>query len=257
MPDVIFARPRWEYQSYSDLWRLVELSAYPLIYMDEINFQSDNCYIFSTPATDWHHGWADTKARLIYYNIEWYLNVDYRTIPGVEVWSADKWYAERIDAQYVPMGSHVSLNPHPSARAEKKYDAATLWAGTYNRYHAEDLLRQRELSLAPNGWGEERHNILMQSRMMVCVHQQPNVYTVAPQRWALAAAYHLPIVSETLSDAGLMHDVTITTDLESIGEVAASWLQTNNIGKLAAKGEALHQLLCHEHTFKTCIERAL
>lgn len=257
MVDVIFARPRWDYQSYSDLWRLIELSGFPLIYMDEMDLQSDNTYIFSQPPTDWHHGWDNPRARIIYWAIEWYLDVDYQVIPGVELWSADKWYADRISAKYVPMGSHPALNPHPDDTTEKLYDVATLWAGSYNRYHADDLIKQQGLNIAPNGWGDERHRILSQSRMMVAVHQYPEAKTVAPQRWALAAAYKLPILSETLTDAGLVDSVTLQTDLENIGFVAASWIEPQNLGKLAAKGRELHRLLCHEYTFRKGIEAAL
>lgn len=257
MSQVIFARPRWDYQSYSDLWRLIELSGYPLIFIDEIDPQSDNTYIFSQPPTDWSHGWPNAKARIIYHAIEWYLDVDYSNVPCVEMWSADKWYADRIGARYVPMGSHRDLNPRPQEASDKQYDVCTLWAGSYPRYHAEDLLQRESVIRAPNGWGDERHKILSQSRMMVCVHQYPEAKTLAPQRWALAAAYKLPIVSETLADAGMLADVTIQCDLEDIGAVASSWRRTENAGRLRERGEVLYQLLCEEYTFRIGIERAL
>lgn len=257
MSNVIFCRPRWEYGSYSDIWQLVKLSGYPLIFIDEMDVHSDNCYIFTTPATDWWHGWPNAHARIIYLNIEWYLDADYSNIPCVETWTTDKWYADLKNLRYVPMGSHRDLNPHPLDTVDKVYDVCTLWAGSYNRYHAEDLIQRVGLTRAPNGWGEDRHRILAQSRMMVAVHQNPQAQTVAPQRWALAAAYKLPVISETLADAGILGDVTIQTDLESIGEVAASWKRMENIGKLKAKGECLHKLLCEEYTFRKGIESAL
>ena len=257
MPDVLFAHPRWDYQSYADYKHLVELSGFKSCYMDEMDLESDNTYIFSTPDTHWHHGWNKPRARIIGFIFEWYLDVDYRRIPGVELWSADKWYAERIGAKYVPMGSHPALNPNPDNDYEKRYDVATLWAQSGNRYHAEDLMQRMGMTRAPNGWGDERHAILSQSRMMVAVHQYPEACTVAPQRWALAAAYKLPVISERLADAGILERVTIQTDLESIGFVAASWLEAGNLGKLAAKGQALHNLLCHEYTFRIGVEKAL
>lgn len=263
MSNVIFAHPRWDYQSYSDYKRLVELSGYQSCYMDEMDLQSDNTYIFSTPDTYWLNGFPDAKARLINYCFEWYLDVDYSAIPNVEIWCTDKHWSERIDAKYVPMGSHADLNPRPQENCEKVYDVCTLWAKSSGRYHAEDLMNRVNLTCAPNGWGDERHRILSQSRMMVCVHQmrdenmKPVAPTAAPQRWALAAAYKLPIVSETLADAGMLADVTIQTDLESVGEVAASWKRTENAGKLRAKGDALHRLLCHDYTFRKGIESNL
>lgn len=257
MGSVIFARPRWEYQSYSDFWRLVELSGYPLIFIDDIDPQSDNCYIFSTPATDWFHGWQNPRARIINYNIEWYLDVDYSVIPGVEIWSPDKAYAERIGAQYVPLGSHVDLNPTPSEKPEKKYDVITLWAASYRRYTGYDMLQRFGVQRAPDGWGEDRHRNFLQSRAMCIVHQNEDAHYVAAQRWALAAAYKLPIISECVEDKGVMADSTIWTDLQSIGEVAASWMRPENRTKLIAKGEALHQLLCHDLTFRKSVEKAL
>lgn len=227
--------------------------------MDEMDLQSDNTYIFSTPDTHWMQGWPDAKCRIIYYCFEWYLDKEkeYSNIPCIETWCTDKWWSDRIGAKYVPMGSHRDLNPRPLDSVDKIYDVCTLWAGSFNRYHAEDLINRAELTRAPNGWGDERHRVLSQSRMMVCVHQNPDAKTVAPQRWALAAAYKLPVISETLADAGLLADVTVQADLESIGEVAASWKQVNNYGKLKAKGEALYRLLCEEYTFRIGIERAL
>jgi len=257
MGEVIFARPRWEYGSYSDLWKLVELSGYPLIYSDQMDLDSDNCYIFSTPATDWHHGWAGAHARIIYYSIEWYTDVDYSAIPGVEVWSADKAYAARIGAKYVPMGSHVGLNMNPTEKLEKCYDTITLWAASYRRYHGYDMLQQSHVTRAPDGWGTDRHENLLRARSLCLVHQNDNAAYVAPQRWALAAAYRLPVISEHVQDAGELAEHTIWTDLEGIGVVTSSWMRMENRGKLIAKGEALHQKLCHDMPFRASIERAL
>jgi hypothetical protein len=74
---VIFARSDQTYDSYSDLLRLIELSGFPLVTLGDIDPTSDNVYIFSTPQTYWHdgterRGWPAARARIIYYNIEWY-----------------------------------------------------------------------------------------------------------------------------------------------------------------------------------------
>jgi len=263
--EIVFAHPRVNYGSYADYRKLVELSGYPACYMDEMDLQSDNTYIFSTPDTYWLHGWPDAKCRIIYYCIEWYFDIDYSTIPCVEVWCADKYWAERIGAQYVPMGSHPALNLHPDDMQEKRYDVCTLWAGSYNRYNAEGYLIEHNLTHSPLDWGgerqgihgEERYNLLSQSRMMIAAHQNPEARTLAPQRWALAAAYKLPIVSERLEDAGMLDEVTIQCDLENIGAVAANWKEPANAGKLAAKGRALYELLCEQWTFRKGIETNL
>lgn len=274
MPDIIFARPRHTYDSYGDFWRLVELSGYPVIHIDEIDAQSDNLYIFTTPATHWwdgteRRGWPDAKARIVYWNVEWYMDVDYSVIPGVEAWAADAWYAERIGARYVPIGSHPGLNlaDDTDTAFEKKYDVVTLWADCERRYYARARLMENSISIAPNGWGDVRHEILSQSRAMVCVHQQAfdntqavntPIATVAPQRWCLAAAYRLPMITETLFDPGIFTATTrLMCDLQHIGSFMRTWLAPENARLLADYGHSLHQLLCQRYTFRHGIEGAV
>lgn len=269
MPDIIFARPRYTYGSYSDFWHLVELSGYSVIHIDEIDAQSDNCYIFTTPATHWHdgverRGWPGAKARIIYWSIEWYLDVDYSAIPGVEIWAADAWYAERIGARYVPMGSHPGLRPDDESPYEKRYDAVTLWADCERRYFARARLMENGITIAPNGWGRERHEILSQSRAMVCVHQQAfdntqsvatPIATVAPQRWCLAAAYGLPMITETLFDPGIFTpEYRLMSDLPHLGRFMSTWLLPENARLLDDFGHNLHQLLCEHYTFRKSVE---
>lgn len=259
MSGVVFARPRWEYDSYRDFWRLVELSGYPIIYLDEMDVESDRCYIFSTPSTDWYHGWQNPRARLIYYNIEYYLDINYASIPGVEVWSADKWFARRNGSRYVPMGSHRELNCHPDdLKTDKVYDIVTLWAASSRRYTAIDLLQQQGLKVAPNGWGEDRHRILSQSRAMYIVHQRDDAPAVAPQRWALAAAYHLPVITEQLADSGLFGSrYRLSEKFINLAGLAATMLRPEVNGALQAYGEALYHLLCEERPFRRAVEAAL
>lgn len=262
MPDIIFARPRHTYESYSDFWRLVELSGFPIIYMDEIDADSDHVYIFSTPATHWHdgverHGWENPRARIIYYNIEWYMDVDYSSIPGVEVWNADKWHAEQTHTRYVPMGGHSGLRLEDGLDWEKKYDVATLFAPSYRRYAALDQLMTHGVHIAPNGWGQVRHESLSQSRAMIQVHQK-DLPTIAPQRWALAAAYRLPMITETLADSGMFTaNYRLMCDLEHLGAFVSTWLAPENRSLLADYGHCLHQLLCEHYTFRKGIEAHL
>lgn len=271
MSDIIFAKPRHTYDSYGDFWRLVELSNYHTIYMDEIDPQSDNLYIFSTPDNHWvdgtyNRGWPGAKARIIYWNIEFYLDVDYTAIPGVEVWCADKYFADRTHTRYVPMGSHSGLNPadENDTAYEKRYDAATLWADCERRYFARARLTENAVSIAPNGWGSVRHEILSQSRVMVCVHQQAfdntqavatPIATVAPQRWCLASAYRLPMITETLFDPGIFTaGYRLMCDLPNMGRFLNTWLLPENARILADFGHSLHQLLCQNYTFKKSVE---
>lgn len=260
MPDIIFARPEHDYDSYSDLWRIVELSGFPIIRIGEIDATSDNVYIFSTPSTHWHdgverRGWPDARARIVYYNIEWYTDQAYKDIPGVEIWSTDKWHADHIGAKYVPMGSHPDLPNEGLQNCPKLYDVSLLAYLPPRRERIMHELAQVGVSAAPRGWGLERHAILQQTRIMLHVHQNDGVNTVAPQRWALAAAYKLPIISETLADGGIFgHTHGLYSDYAHIAEFCKMWRYDARLNDYAL---ALHELLCHQLTFRKSVEAAL
>lgn len=261
MPNVIFARPRHVYGSYTDYWRLVELSGYPIIHIDEIDAQSDHTYIFSTPATHWHdgverQGWPEAKARIIYQSLEWYTDVDYRNVPGLaEVWSGDAYYAAKIGARYVPIGSHPDLCPGGLTDERPEYDVATLWSPCYRRYFAIGQFQTHAISVAPQGWGEERHRALSHARAMVQVHQLDDMETVAPQRWCLAAAYGLPMITETLADCGIFTPgYRLMCDLQHLASFITTWVSPENANLLKDYGRALHRMLCQDYTFKMSIE---
>src|SRR5690606_2822228 len=112
MPSIIFARTCTPYDSYQDFWRLVELSGFPTCFVDEIDVDSNNVYIFSPNNGETTNGWPEGRARIIHYQLEWetHTNDSGPLPPGVsEKWTMDKWHAERIGARYVPIGSHPDL----------------------------------------------------------------------------------------------------------------------------------------------------
>lgn len=257
MGDVIFARPRWEYGSYTDLYALIKLSGYPLIYCDELDPTSDHTYILTVRNGENEHGWSgDVLSRIILWDLEWRLEGDPPPIPGVaETWASDKWYAEQIGARYVPLGSHPGLNLAPDDETDALFDAILLSYMTNRRLQMAVWLRERGLRLAPNGWSLERHQNLLASASMLHVHQHDHVPTVAPLRFALAAAYHLPLISEAVRDPGLFGTQTVLwSEYAALPDTVARRVQDNG---LAAFGEALYQLLCCDYPFKKCVEEAL
>lgn len=258
MPDVIFARPRWDYASYADFYRLIELSNYPLIYFDEIDPSSDNLYIMTILNGENMGGWQNVRAHIVLWDIEWRLD-DPAKIPGVRrVWASDRWYAKKIGAQYVPFGSHPDLAPPPARNGKYDYDVATLaYTGPVRRATGFNCLVEHGLSISGNGWGEQREAILRHSKAMVHIHQIEGVNTVAPQRFALAAAWKLPVITETLYDSGIFrYNHLIMSDYANLPDVAALWLHRNDAHILQQFGENLWHLLCVEHTFRQYVEEA-
>lgn len=261
MSDVTFVKTRTYYQSQDDLFRLAELSGYPVIYLDEMDaYDPSKCYIFS-PMNGEITGWPGAKARIIFLQMEWH--VDYSRVqlpPGVaECWNPDRWHADLIGARFTPLGSHPDLNLYPDERAAKQYDIVFMaYTDIHRRKCILDALKTQGFSIAPNGWGDERDQILRQSRVMVHVHQHENIPTIAPLRWCIAAAYHLPIISETVSNrAPFLPQHFISWDYDQLAEKVSQNLQMRQYGWLNEYGENLHNFLCHEFTFRNSIERAL
>lgn len=259
MSNVIFARTRYEYPSYSDFWRLVELADYPTCYVGEIDPQSDNTYIVTPLNGEWQGGWQNPRARIILWDLEW--RDEKPRIPGVsEIFTSDAWYANRMGFRYVPLGSHPGLKLRPDSPNGRLHDTATLWYVTGRRGQVlADFARYGVTTAPPSDlWGENRHNVLMQSRSMVHVHQRDDAFTVAPQRFALAAAYSLPLITETLTDCGVFtQSYRLMSDIRHMGEFTRMWLQPHNTQRLEDFGHALHQLLCVDHTFRKVIESSI
>lgn len=274
--EIVFARTSYFYQSYVDFWRLVELAGFPVCEVKDIDLERDAVYIF-TPANGElrphvRHRRSllqkPQQAKIVWWDLErmdsgnWELG----TIQGNEcvtrmtdeileyvdhIWVSDRYFASLdLRMTFVPMGSDARLAlgaPDPM----KVYDVCAL---TYNN-HRRDLIygqMQQKWKMAPNSaWGDERDRILRRSKCMVYVHQTP-MPIGAPLRMALAAAYRLPVISETLADQYPHkdgHDVVLASHGEILPKTQA-WL---NDSRLASVGENLYQKLCIQMPFKKCV----
>lgn len=271
MNDVVFCKTRWQdegYHPYNDFFRLVELSGYPVIYVDELDPQSDCTYIVTPLNGEWQDGWDNPRARIIHYELEWRTDwrADEDAPPGVaEVWTIDAHYAQQIGAKYVPIGSHPDLAGYwdaghvwrqPACSGQPLWDVAMLAYIVPRRERIAQDLRQRGLTIFSGAWGAERHLALCRSRTMLHVHQHGHIKGVACLRWALAAAYKLPVITEDLWDGGIFRDRVhmLVVNYHNLANCVNVW--TRN-GMLYGMAEALHRLLCHDRTFRRNIEAAL
>lgn len=258
MSNPVFVRPRHNYEPYTDLYKLVELSGYDLIHFDEMDTSDPTqTYIFSPANGEIGQGWHGSRARIIQLQLEWELEPS-QPIPGVsEKWTADAWHAQHIGARFVPIGSHPELNLRPSDSPTKEYDVAFLAAPNGRRYSVWGDIADRGLSVAPNGWGDVRHSSLSKSRCMVVVHQWDEFKCIAPLRWAIAAAYKLPLISETLYCRDPFgHGHFMMCDHDRLGKFTELHIR-DRFNNLEDYGLALHEKLCHQMTFRKSIEAAL
>lgn len=256
--DVWFARTRYVYAPYGDFFELARLSGFPICYVDEIPREGvkDRTYIISPLNGEWNQG-IQTDARLIFWQLEY--GHERPNIPGVrEIWVSDSWYANLLGAKHVLMGSHPALNPRPGDRRGREYDVAWLAYAPPRRNQILDWMRESGLTIAPNAWGVERHQVLSRSACMVTAHQLEDFHCMPPLRLALCAAYHLPYISETPRQISpFTHDQIITATYGELAERAVYWTRRMPEHDLAAYGERLYQYLCIDHSFKAMIERAL
>jgi hypothetical protein len=88
---------------------------------------------------------------------------------------------------------------------------------------------------------------------MLHVHQHGGQPFCAPQRIAIAAAYHMPVVSETMRDPGdLTGVVTYASYVNLPSAVNKALKVTSNVDD-----ETLHNYLCVEQPFRKCVMEAL
>lgn len=254
MSDIIFVQTRHYYSSYQDYFKLAELSGFPIIYDDQMDLDNpSHCYIITwfTAQVD---RFAGSKARVICWNLEW---ADVPQFDSIEYWSPDAWYALQHGWRYVPVGSDLRLKiSDDSAECGEMFDIALMMYRDPNRRRAALVsLHEARLTIAPNAWDMERDYYLRQSRCMVHVHQLDHVAAVSPLRFALAAAYTLPVITEELSNPGIFSSVVIETGFEALADVVRDWLTPSRRLALKYYGSRLRTLLCLDYTFKDAVNR--
>lgn len=266
MGDVYFVKTKTHYDPYRDFFKLAELSGYPVIYTDEMDVEdSSKTYIFTPLNGDTQNGWQGVKAQIILFDLEWRIGESsYEWAenllvipPGVKrVWASDKWYADKINAEYVPLGSHAGLVGDAVLNGGG-YDVALLAYLSGRRTHiAAQLQDKHGLKLAPNAWNPERDAMLKSTTAMVHVHQHDKVPTIAPLRFALAAAYKLPLISERVYEPDLFQDAVLFAEYGSLPEYAAA-LVKHAPTLLRAWGDGLHDRLCVSNNFRSFVDRNL
>lgn len=266
--DPIFARTRVEYDSYSDFWRLVELSAFPTCYVDEIQLDAPVTYI-TTPINGSFRPHIrneivrvgeNRRAKLVWWGLErpdaggarpWSSEVSDMLLYADEVWVSDAYFGA-LDprARFVPLGSHSGLGGPRSTAV--RYDVTFQGYMVPRRQSVENACIGLGLSIGPSGWGVERDAVLRATRVMLNMHQHDSPLPIAePLRIALAAAYRMTFVSEHLADpyplvAGLDY-----IDVPELAHLAAA------VSRAPVLGERLYERLCVEHTFRRGVMEAL
>jgi len=266
MDSPIFVFPEKSYPSYLDFLKLADVSGFQRCHESQINLDDGAAtYIFVTP--EGIPNCTQARARTIFWQLEY--NGDYcqqsnrETVS--ELWASDPYYADRHQYKYVLLGSDARLMPNYETghgvyaqQVTRTYDLVMLAYMTPRRQAVRNQLTAFRWPVDYPGHDTyERHEVLSISRLMLHVHQhEANPAFLPPLRLALAAAYRLPVISEDVPYRGVYD------------EALAGWGRYGDLVGLAVSylaaiklsdgiGSRLHELLCEQHPFASCVCGAL
>lgn len=271
--EIVFAKTRYVYDSYTDFWKLVELSEYPTVYVDEIEIDNPNVTYIACPFNGEFFPLGDLKkgrkSEVLLWNLERpagsgglseYVH-DLRDHIGKgyidEVLVSDAALAKKTEFTYVPLGSHRDLGEPGQL---KSYAYVHLMCYSTRRsifFRTPSEIKQNlyGLPLAPNGWGEDRHLSLQKSWSMLNVHQDDDPL-LEPLRFALATAYGIPILTENLAASPFpYHNSVLQFPLSGLELAMTTSFRKRH--DFATKGLESRDFVTRYHTFRNCIERYL
>lgn len=271
--EIVFVRTRHHYDSYVDYWRLVDLAGFPICYVDEIDWDAPVFYILSPMNGEYchddvvkgHHAQnrpSDRRCRVAWWNLErpdsgpgradqllgsMVCNDTTRMFEIVDhIWVSDR-YTWKLDERttFVIFGSD-----HLLASGKRKlplYDFCHL--SYVNHRRSKIFSRLQQFRIGPNCWGPERSQVLNASRAILNVHQT-DALIGEPLRFALAAAYGVPLFSEILEDPyPLIADGhVLMADADDLPVAVDEWLQ-QDFQSLESLGAQLKARLCDEFPF--------
>ena len=252
---VTFCHTNQHYDSYVDFWRLVTLSGYPIISIDDMQPDDpDQTYIVTPLNGNIRAGWPGAKAHIVVWVLEWFDTIE--VPPGATAWVSDLHYARRTGTRFVPLGSHPDLISQPRSPHARGWDIVLMmYTGPHRRRALIGELERRGVTIAPNGWGDTRNLSLKHARLMVHIHQHERFPYVPAQRFAMAASARLPLLSEECPEFAPFTDHDLYHAPYS--RLADAVLDTLAAPDLEARAASLHERACVEYVFRTNVERAL
>lgn len=247
------------YGSYDNFWELVELSGFKTCEMDEVDWQSDNTYIYSVEngntEANFSHNKKGAKCKLIFWQLE-FPRWENGVIAGAdvpdyvdEVWCSDKYHTSLFSkAKYVFLGGHADYGKEP---LEPIWDICHMSYAYGIRKAKLQLLLSQGHTLAPaSEIYEEREHILRHSKWGVMLHQNP-MAIMTPLRAVMFASYRLPIIADyckASSPYAFFFEPLLHFNLNK------SELQDEERVKEAVK---LNYEIVTTRTFRKCVEEAV
>ena len=278
--EIIFVKTRWFYQSYIDFYKLVDLSGFKTIYVDELDTSKDGIYITTPMNGEWRphleNQWdKERNAHLILWNLERptgsagysgeYSQKQRRLMYGQhddgspakcrfidEVWVSDRQMAAESGMRFVVLGSDEGLG-EPDDTQKKVYDFCHF---SYDEVNRRRNIYRRFDKVAPNAWPPERDIILKQSKFALNIHQDNHPFQ-EPLRFALFAAYGIPIITETIFDSYPWSDeyMVYSTWDDIVRKVRE--ILSEPYDRFKEMGLRSRERMCHEFQFGKMVRQAV
>lgn len=250
MDQIVFVRTRWHYASYRDYWRMVEVSGFPTCFVDEVDVEANRVYVVCPLNGEWRpmlearmREGKKRRATLVSWTLEPPVKDDYllnlrRTVDeGLVDWI---WIAYRNMAEqaahsrilFMPFGSHEAFGQPPDG--EIRFDIVMLAYASHRRALLVDRLEKKGVKVMLDGYFDIKWAALRTSRFMLNVHKDHGHQVYEPIRFAVGAAYGLPIISESCvcSDPYVaMADYYETSYDGVVGTVVGAWARTTGRGR--------------------------
>ncbi len=268
--EIIFAKTRHTYDSYCDFWRLVDASGFRTCFVDEIVYSEPVVYI----TTPWNgettealtrprfNNYEANKAKIVWWLLERDVCDGTRNITDEFGFVNQIWVGDRSTAKKDPRLTHVVLGGHPdiatAIKKDKEYDVTALAYLWGRRQDIANALVKQNVSVAPDAYGKHaQDDILPKSKLMLSMHQYDIAKIIAPLRFAVAASYGLPLLSETVTDSYPLIEGQhfVTADYVDLVNKAVKLLKDENA--LATLANNLKQLLTENFRFDKCVNTAV
>jgi hypothetical protein len=269
-----FVRTTKSYDSYGDYWSLVRLSGFPECHLNQVDFGRPEVYVFTYPNLEtWRFMNAAPKSRKAKF-VHWDLerpDLDPALLEdrgaGFKCDGFDlTWVSDRslvplgTNRLHVVLGSDQRLYDLPEMGdiiPARDFDWCHMSYENGRRAPVYANLREAGLHEGPNARGRERRGVLWWSKIMVNAHQT-DAPVMEPLRFALAAVYRMPVVSERIADPWPLESDFDYFSVDRLGDLgAAVRALMNDPQSRAALATHLHQKLCVEWPFKRCVEEGV
>jgi hypothetical protein len=116
-------------------------------------------------------------------------------------------------------------------------------------------LERRGITVSPNAWGVERTRILSTSKLMLGVERLGGAHISMPIRWAVAAAYRLPIIQEEhpAPDPLVAGESVLMAPIDRLADLVEASLKQD----LKPIGTAAWETFCEKYTFRSQVEETI